>query len=214
MIKARILKTFHGTYQDKHGTDAVELQIGNDGHSLQILVRDAEFTGFSIDLLMINSNPLSKEFPLKHKNCLHSFELDCEAPFMLVGQNHEANGSLKIQCKVPATEEEWEDAAFLKLSLTSNNKNVQIDWCKAGFEDELHNLQKKLPEGVFLKCCFNCEFSSYNPYVNSGVMGQLCCFVDSEDKFATHGKGYHGWETHKPVFVQELHLCSQFLLSP
>ena len=212
-LKAKILRTFRGTYQDRHGTDAVELQIDDDGHGLRMLVRNVEFDGFSINSLILNANPLSKEFPLDHKNCLHSFQLDCEAHILLVEQNHEADGSLKIQCKVPAVEEEWEDMGFLKLSLTFNDKNVQSDWCGAGFEDELHNLQEKLPDGVFLKSCFNCVFSSYNPYVNSGLMGELCCFVNGKDKFVKRGKGYHGWATQEPLFVQELHLCSQFLLS-
>ncbi|MCB8976441.1 MAG: hypothetical protein H6657_03330 [Ardenticatenaceae bacterium] len=80
---------------------------------------------------------------------------------------------------------------------------IQSDWCGAGFEDELHNLQEKLPEDVFLKTCFNCAFSSYNPYVNSGLMGELCCFVDNDGKFAKRAKGYHGWANQKLLFSRK-----------
>jgi len=202
---------FYGTYQDEYGLEKIHIHLADNGHEIKIVIRDVEFIGSSFARL--SSSPAKANldhFVIDDENHLCSFRIICEMPILVIHQEQTIEGQLKMNCRVCSPEEEWEKAAYLQLTLCYNGQIVQSDWCGAGFEEELYNLEKKLPKGIYIKACFNCRFADYNPYVNSGLMGELACFVHTEDKDVIRGKGYDGWRHPKPVLVQELHLCSQF----
>ena len=55
------------------------------------------------------------------------------------------------------------------------------------FEGELLQIQRQMPLGTYMKCCFNCAFSGYSPYGN-GLWGMYChrnhkeAYVHANDK--------------------------------
>ncbi len=75
---------------------------------------------------------------------------------------------------------------------------------------ELLQIQRQLPADAYMKCCFNCAFSGYNPYGN-GLWGMYChrnykeAYVQANSKFE--------WISLNAVaaeYVQEIHLCPEF----
>ncbi len=79
------------------------------------------------------------------------------------------------------------------------------------FEDELLDIQKQLPDGVFLKACITCAFSDYSPY-GHGLFGGMLCFRDNKAGYLTvKGKSdlFRIWST-ATEYVQETYLCPEF----
>jgi hypothetical protein len=206
-----MVSSFQCVYQDEYGEEVTSFQIDSFGHKFKVVLRGVEFTGDSFDRLSpSDAIEESVPFSLDEENYLHSFKIVCELPVLVVGKTKTSNGRLIIDCTVCSSEEEWEDASYLQFTLFFDDSKIKSDWCKTGFEDELTNLESKMPPDNYLKCCFNCQFASYNPYFNSGLMGELACFVNTEDKFARRGKGFRGWGKGEAVLVQELFVCPEF----
>lgn len=203
--------TYQAIYQDKFGEEKTKIQLDDNGHQMKVFLRGVEFCGASFHRLSpCDDNANLERFLLDDENHLHSFNLTCEIPVSVIEQEKIIEGLLTANCKIGSPENDWDDNN-LQLILLFNGISIQSDRGDSSFEDEMSDLAGKLPRGVYLKTCFNCRFSDYNPYFNSGLMGELTCFVNSEDKDNTNrGKGYTGWHKTGPVFVQEVFLCPEF----
>jgi len=103
------------------------------------------------------------------------------------------------------------DRERLKVWITFNGQRYVSEGKTGWFEDEMLDMQKKLPPGTFMKACINCAFSDYSP-AGHGMFGGLACFRENK-------AGYSGvrakaglfavWDT-RTEFVQETHLCPEF----
>ncbi|MCB8921623.1 MAG: hypothetical protein H6662_08580 [Ardenticatenaceae bacterium] len=198
---------YQATYKDKFGEEKTEVQLEENGHQVRIFLRGVEFLGTKFNQLSPNDNNANfKHFLIGDDGCLQTFNLKCEIPVTVISSDKIDRGLLKITCAINNPEED-----YLKLDLFLNKQSFQSSGSAYGFEDEMHSLGSKLPTGTYLQICSNCLFSDYNPYVNSGLMGELVCFVNNKDKKNTNrGKGYPGWHEVNPVFVQEIFSCQKF----
>lgn len=205
--------TYNAIYQDKHGEEKATIQLEKDGHDLTMVVRNVKFRGTSLRRKLTPSRGTPSQslelFSVDEGKQLHSFSIVFELAILVVYQENEIPGKLKANCVVASPENEYD---YLQLALSFDDVSIQSSGGDDGFEEALKELKAKLPLGVYIKSCFNCRFADYSPYSNSGLMGELACFVKSQDKdIADRGKGYPGWRWgHEFVFIQEFYLCSEF----
>ncbi len=202
---------YQAIYQDKFGKEKTKIILDDKGHQMKIFVRGVEFSGASFNRLSPNDiNANLERFLIDNDGHLHSFSCNVEIPVSFIDREQTVEGLLRINCKIDSPENNWEDD-HLQLGLSFNEMSVQSNGGDSGVEDEMFGLANKLPKGIYVKTCFNCRYSDYNPYFNSGLMGELVCFVNREDKDNTkRDKGYPGWRNAEPDFVQEFFLCPEF----
>ena len=83
-------------------------------------------------------------------------------------------------------------------------------------EDEMSDVQRKLPPGTFMKVCINCAFSDYSPY-GHGLFGNMICFRANKAGYLVLPSGedfekdaYFNVMDTVSEMVQEIYLCPEF----
>jgi len=210
--------SYPAIYRDKNGQKVTSVQLANNGQRLTMIVRGIQFSGDSFSHLSSSQDTADanlRAFTINQEtNWLQAFNIACDIPILVVERGEVVEGMLKVNCVVGAPEDNYKDD-YLQLTLMFGESAFQSQGSELGFEDEMGDLQGKLPKGDYIKSCSNCIFSAYDPYCNSGLMGELACFVNSTDKYTTvRGKGYPGWgyssNKREYVPVQEFYLCQHF----
>ncbi|CAG0989060.1 hypothetical protein ANRL3_02646 [Anaerolineae bacterium] len=203
--------TYNAIYQDKHGEEKATIQLEKDGHGLTLVVRGVEFRGYSFRHIIPNPDTPNQSlelFSIDEDKRLHSFNVVFEIETLVIHRENEIPGKLRANCIVNSSEADYD---YLQLALTFGDLSVQSSGGDDGFEDALREIAANLPVGTYIKSCINCRFADFEPFCNSGLMGELACFVKSKDKFIVNrGKSYPGWGKKEWVFVQEFYLCPEF----
>ena len=198
-------------YRDKIGEETTT--IDNDGRELRMVVRGVEFRGGDFDCL----EPTEKQdasrlacFTLQ-KGDLCSCVIECKIPVRVAGAET-TEGTLDVHVELGNPEPKGGiDRLYLQLTLQLGHYCFVSSGWSGWFEDELLDLQKQLPEGVFLKSCINCAFSDYSP-LGHGMFGGLACFRDNKEGYRavrTKGDIFRVWKT-MTEYVQETYLCAEF----
>jgi hypothetical protein len=75
----------------------------------------------------------------------------------------------------------------------------------------LLDIQKHLPEGVFMKACINCLYSDYSP-LGHGLFGGMMCFRNLKEEYLLVKSKDDLWSVHgrQERMVQETYLCPDF----
>ena len=200
-------------YTDKFGS--VKTEIINDGEELSITIRGVEFKDTDFDLLMpVTGTPSEKlkNFTLNNFKELCDFKLECDIP-ILIGKNTDLiTGTLKMEFVLgKPTPKGNPDREDLKLELVFNNKKIESGGKSGWFEDEMLDIQKKLPLGYFLKCCFGCLYSDYS-VAGHGLFGNMMCYRNTKEEYLAVKNKSEYMEIMKKVTedVQEIHLCLEF----
>jgi hypothetical protein len=104
----------------------------------------------------------------------------------------------------------------LTLRLAVNDQTYHSDGKSGWFEDEMLDVQRKLPSGTFMKACINCAFSDYSPY-GHGLFGNMICFRANKTGYQACPSGADFekdayFDVMDTVFemVQETFLCPEF----
>ena len=205
-------ESYPAKYRDKHGEEITS--IHNDGKQLTMIVRGVLFTGNDFDLLQATiplDDPQLETFTLQ-KGDLADCEIEYDMPITAVTNKENTLCNLHIHLKLgkPLANGALENEA-LQLSLEFDGKSYASCGQHGWFEDELVELQKELPEAVYLKCCFNCAFSDYSP-AGSSLFGSLACFRDNKQQYLkveSKRDLFQIWET-MTEWVQETYLCDEF----
>ena len=66
----------------------------------------------------------------------------------------------------------------LTVSLTINGVNYVGYGKNCDIDEPLADLQSRLPDGVFIKCCVTCQYGSFCPYGSDGD-NMLCIFPET-----------------------------------
>lgn len=199
-------------YRDKAGEATTT--IHNDGRILSMVVRGVEFRGTDFDSLMPadGTDPsLLPQFRI-HQGCLCSCAIQTSIPIPIASGQGIQSGvvSLHLELGEP-TSRGLLDAETLMLTLSIGDEVVRSGGESGWFEDELLDIQKQMPNGKFIKCCFNCAFSDYSPY-GHGLFGALACFRENRNAYlAVKAKDdlFRIWNS-MTEFVQETYLCPEF----
>ena len=205
-----MLAEYPARYRDRRGDVATSLF--NDGQLLAMVVRNVTFRGDDFDALEPADDSVATEQFTLHDNCLCSCTIETDIPIPVLENGHEAQGRLTVHLELgdPAPnggiDREW-----LRLTFHYDDKVVQSSGTSGWFEDELLDIQKRLPEGSYLKACITCAFSDYSP-AGHGLFGGLACFRDNKAAYLavnSKQKLFAVWNS-MTGFVQETYLCPEF----
>ncbi|ALN83201.1 hypothetical protein LA76x_5099 [Lysobacter antibioticus] len=217
-VGAAMSETIHpGTYRDKHGEEP--LQFRNDGSELRTTIRGVDFAGSDFDMLeAVAGTPEHRlaSFSLNRGDlCECRFTVDIALPVAMPAANGSQTtviGTVQATIELGATSSDGRlDSQRLRLRLAFAGS----DFVSAGtgdlFELELLDLQRQLPEGVYLKACINCLYSDYSPY-GQASFGSMLCFRNIKDEYLRVTSKNEFWAVHgrHDRLVQETYLCGQF----
>lgn len=198
-------------YSDRFGE--VITAIHNDGETLRINLRGIEFTGKWIDDFeaeqTIPAEQL-KAFPSQQRE-LSDCTLEWEMPLDVVSAEQTLPGVLFAQLRLGKLRQDGSlDRIDLLLKLSFEWQLIPSRGFSGWFESELLDIQKALPTGLSLKCCFGCAYSDYSPY-GQALFGTMACFRNNKMKYLSVENKYDLLEILDTAFpVQETYVCSEF----
>lgn len=161
-------------YQDAHGELSGSLH--NDGKWLTLTLGDTRFSGMAFDSLSPESPlPDGSRFQLQH-DVLCQCALYLRLPLTLLSAEGPQAAQLEIiqHLGQPAPHGGL-DRADLQLQLHMPPQHWSSREGRSDFEDALLDLQRQLPDGLRLHCCFGCQYGDYSVY-GQGSFGSLMCF--------------------------------------
>jgi hypothetical protein len=182
-----------------------------------MMVRGVEFAGSDFDglePLLDLADPRLASFTLDHGS-LCACHLEWVMPLPVVVGQEFTTGQLQVYLELGSPRPEGNrgiDQEVLRLCLSFEGASFWSKGASGGwFEDELIDIQRALPEGMYLKACVACAFSDYSPY-GHGLFGSLACFRGNKAAYR-HVTGKQGifaiWNT-MTEFVQETYCCPEF----
>lgn len=197
-------------YLDAHGELCGTLH--NDGKWLTLKLGEVSFSGLSFDSLSPDAPlPDDSRFQLQH-DVLCQCTLYCVLPLALRSTEglHAAQLEIVQHLGKPASNGGL-DRADLQLYLHWQSQGWSSRPQRSDFEDALLDLQRQLPEGLHLHCCFGCQYGDYSVY-GQGSFGSLMCFRDHK---ATYDQvrsklDYRQQLDQFSATVQETGLCAEF----
>lgn len=211
------MTTYSARYTDRFGTERTT--IVNDGESLTMVVRGVRFRGADFDAFEPEgvSDPAElASFTLLHGSlCFCVIEADIPVP--VVTPTGTVGGLLTFELELgePLPTGQM-DREQLRLRLAVNGQTYFSDGRSGWFEDEMLDVQRKLPPGTFMKACINCAFSDYSPS-GHGLFGNMICFRANKAGYlalptgVNFSKGvYFALMGTVAETVQETYLCPEF----
>lgn len=207
-----MLEDYLVNYSDKFGEE--ETFIQNDGETLRMTIRGIEFYGKMLDdwePITAMSSSQKATFSL-HMNQLHSYVLDFIITVPVIDQNKALSGTLRVHLDLGEPQANGAvDHEKLHLDLIVEGQSYKSCGKHSWFDDALQEIHNKLPDGMFIKSCFNCAFSDYSP-AGYGLFGCMACFRNSKQEYLSlKGKAaFFNLQDKIVEFVQETYLCSEF----
>ena len=203
---------YAGTYSDQYGSE--EITVHNDGSELRIEIRGVYCIGGDFDdlkpdaaLLPFMDRPLSVQ-----AGCLCSCVLSCTMPVLLQMNNEFQRVQLHMQLELGDPDARGAiDKAALTLRLSCGDQVYTYASEGAWFEDALSALQEQLPDGAYLRVCFNCQYADYSPF-GHGTFGSMMCFKNNIEQYEAVNSKADFMEIHEHYdrHVQETYLCDDF----
>jgi len=207
---------YKGTYCDLHGSESVT--VANDGEVLRLKIRGVAFSGPDFDRLSPSDGTSLEgiaKFTVSGSNTLCSFELMLDIPIPVVVNQAETQGILHMNLQVGhPTPNGGVQCISLQLVLAVDDHTTKSSGQSGGyFEEELLDIERQLPEDVYIKGCVNCLYSDYS-IVGNGMFGDMQCYRNMKaDYLAAHSKA-EWFELSKrcDTRVQEIYICPDFTL--
>ena len=211
-----MVATYPAIYRDDQGKETTVIE--NDGQTLRMVVRGVAFISRPFGSFDSFTPEAQEEASLAHF-ALDSYRdlvaatLVFEVPMPLVMGAKLVPSTLIVQVELESAgslgtaSRNWADPR-MTLSVAGDQFASPGGW--GSFEMELLRIQRQLPADSYMKCCFNCAFSGYNPAGN-GLWGMFC--------HRSHKKEYVRANNKPPWFclnavsaeyVQEIYLCPEF----
>lgn len=211
------MKTYPARYKDRSGEEWTAIQ--DDGGSLTMVVRGVRFRGRDFD--GFEPEGVSDPAQLASFTFLHGSLCFCvikaDIPVPVVTPTGAVDGQLTFELELgePLPTGQM-DRERLTLRLAVNGQTYLSDGKLGWFEDEMLDVQRKLPPGTFMKACINCAFSDYSPY-GHGLFGNMICFRANKAGYLALPSGadfekdaYFDVMDTVSEMVQETHLCPEF----
>lgn len=208
---------YSARYTDRFSSESTV--IHNDGALLTMLVRGVRFEGRDFDSFEPAdcSDPTRlASFTFQHGSlCLCTIEADIPVPVVTSTEPMAGLLTFVLELGEPLPTGQL-DRERLRLRLEIDDHAYHSDGKSGWFEDEMLDVQRKLPSGTFMKTCINCAFSDYSP-CGHGIFGDMICFRGNKAGYhalrlgADFDKGKY-FDVMKTVSerVQETYLCSEF----
>lgn len=209
--------SYKATYSDANGQE--QTAIHNDGNTLEMRVRGVLFIGWMLDDFKPTISPddaalstfsLSRDSDGSATLCAYTLTFDMPLPIGTSGGIQE--GMLRVQIELGSQTERGNiDGEVFVLTLYFGGAQYQSRGRSGWIEEELLDIQRLLPENVFMRACINCAYSDYSVY-GSGAFGCLLCYRDcKEDYLRIQSKAeYSHLMKRFTATVQETYLCDEF----
>ena len=216
-MKLPVTATYTTRYRDRFGEE--NTTILNDGESLAMTIRGVRFQGNDFDYFEPQdvSDPAQlSSFTLSHGSlCSCVIEADIPVPVVTPTGIVDILLTFVLELGNPLPTGQI-DRERLKLCLILNEQSYTSEGNTGWFEDEMLNLQSRLPPGIFMKVCINCAFSDYSPY-GHGLFGNMICFRANKRGYLALplGKDFDQVDYFEVMatvseMVQETYLCPEF----
>ena len=204
------MNNFEFVYQDHLGK--ISGTMTNDGREVSVILGEWEFIGAEFnDLEPRNQESLGDRFRLHHGalcDCTFAFTMP-----VLISDTHKLEPSeLSVIVKLGKPDNRGGlDEERYEISLAYDGTQIHSSGKSGWFEDELLEIQKQLPENVFVKSCINCQFSDYSPY-GHGAFGAMMCFRNLKQEYNQVRTKADFWKIHDRYdrWVQETFVCDEF----
>lgn len=215
-----MLEIYPAKYIDQFGEEHTIIQ--NDGKDLRMTLRGVEFVSQFFDdwepTIPLNANQASRfnlhEYGEAQKFIeLRDYILECEqsVPVFTNGKITQACLRVHFELGKHQASNGGTDKEIIKLELQLGDKTFSSGGKTGWFDNELLDIQKQLPDGVYMQICINCAFSDYHP-VGYPAFGGMACFRNKKQEYInvkTKGDLFRVWGT-DPIFVQETYHCPEF----
>ena len=203
-------QTYKASYCDKNGRE--EILIHNDGQVLTTIIRGIEFSYDDIFYMRLKEPQIARQHPSFHTftvddEDLCSFTLDYEMPILVVHNSQTQNATLHVHLKMGAPDRGWSGQIQLRLSWGENSFETHL--INDDMETALLDLESVLPQNIYLKCCFFCNFSDYSPY-GKGAYGGMHCHRNNKQQYLAVQTKRDYFDLPIPEAVQETYLCPEF----
>lgn len=206
---------YRGTYRDTKGTTPIV--ITNDGKTLSMRLRGADFTGISFDdFEPVPETPavLHDDFTLRD-GALADYAIGLDIPLPMLIDGAAINGAaitgiLTIELDLTARDARGRVNYDLTLRLHANGIEVETRDSRGWIEEPLIEIGRGLPPGWAITTCLFCQFGDYSPY-GSGFFGSMLCYRRLKQAYLATRDKYQlldlttGFEQ-----VQETWTCSEF----
>jgi hypothetical protein len=206
-VKPMTIFSFPAIYRDRFGEEQTTLY--REGPAFRMTVRGVKFSSlYDFCTFETELPPASSElssFTLNQSGELRAFTLIFQMPVPVVINGTEQQGRLVFDL-VYADVTTLVGSLQLTLTLDSETLTVkgEDDWTESG----LAKIQSILAKDAFLKCCFTCAFSDYNP-----AGGPLACFRNNKTAYFSMERSkpaiFAIWNT-RTEQVHETYLCPEF----
>ncbi|MFH1299545.1 MAG: DUF6304 family protein [Planctomycetota bacterium] len=197
-------------YTDREGT--IVGSMTNDGAEIRIKLDGWEFVGGMFDdMEPVQSDGLPQRFRLARGDlcdCIFEFVI----PILIDDRNQSVSAELMVQCELGQLNERGGiDREEFRVSLDYGAQKYISSGKSGCMEDELLEIQKQLPEHIFLKACINCLYSDYSPF-GSGAFGRMMCFRNLKQEYLQVKSKEDFFHVHDRFdrLVQETWLCDEF----
>jgi hypothetical protein len=200
------------TYRDAHGEIATAIE--NDGKMLRMLLDGVAFEGCDFDSFepVPGSDPARLSRFSLARGSLCACTLDFSMPVSVLTDAGTAPAMLAVHLVLGRARANGSlDELIVRLALVLGDARFESEGRWGWFEDELADIQRKLPAGWHLKMCFGCAWSDYSPG-GHGLFGGLACFRDNKAAYravTSKSEMFEIWDT-MTEYVGETHLCPEF----
>lgn len=175
-----MLESYPALYRDHLGEETTFIR--NDGGELSMTLRGVEFRSED-DVEWEPCEPDPSRLSLFRLNdliegVLCDYTLEWDMPVTVMKHNVARQDLLHIQYTLSAPLPNGVCQGELSLSLHDEDqmftmKGINFEWAFIG-------LQKQFPEGMYLRMCFFCALSCYDPYQSTSF--RMGCFRKSKDQ--------------------------------
>lgn len=170
--------TWHGTFQDRHGTEEVEIE--NDGSEIHVTIRGVTFSGEPAALApSAGTSVLEGLFDFDADSgepCSYTMRWGIPVKVMVDGRAVDAMLDCWIRLGDPRPRRHSGlDADDVRLALRYADTHVENQRIQGFWDDALEELHSHLPTGVFLIGCITCVWAN-DHYVGAGLGGLVRCF--------------------------------------
>jgi hypothetical protein len=199
-------------YTDSNGT--IETALSSDGKKITANIRGIVFQGDDFDSLQPigNYDPKVLETFTLCSGQLCGCKIECMIEIPVQSQGTIMNGLLDVSLVLGSPQKNGAlDSEKLNLRLRYDNQAIVSSGLSGWFEDELLEIQQKLPSGTYMKACINCLYSDYSPY-GHGLFGWMMCFRNVKNDYLKVKCKDDFWKVHDHFekMVQETYLCEEF----
>jgi hypothetical protein len=211
---------YHGTYQDKFGTE--EIILDNDYKNFSFKLGDFNFIGRHLDDFELEAYDSYKQEQLKRFTFkpiniyqsdkkvyeLKDFVISFVVPVTILNLTSKKvdPADLFVKIKVDADSVDNGTRIFLKIA----HERKDFSGTGSFFEIAADQINKQIDGAFVIKNCFWCLYSDYSVY-GQGLAGSMLCFLKYKDKYLKVKSKDEYIELPNDIpLVQEIYHCDSF----